>query len=74
MGRIPILEYKGEFIRETHVIYELLEDLHPEAPNLLPKDPMVRARVREVSLNDRFVSRSISKTFVSTCVFWCRET
>lgn len=50
MGRIPILEYKGEFIRETHVIYELLEDLHPEAPNLLPKDPMVRARVREVSL------------------------
>lgn len=50
MGRIPILEYKGEFIRETHVMYEFLEEVAPQTLRLLPKDPMARVRVREVSL------------------------
>ncbi|MCG9873386.1 MAG: glutathione S-transferase family protein [Leptospiraceae bacterium] len=50
MGRIPILEYNGEFIRETHVMYEFLEEVAPQTLRLLPKDPMARVRVREVSL------------------------
>jgi len=47
MGKVPYLEVDGHRIRESAVILEYLEDAYPERP-LLPKDPLERARVREI--------------------------
>lgn len=47
MGKVPYLVVDGTLIRESAVICEYLEDAYPERP-LLPKDPLERARVREL--------------------------
>lgn len=47
MGKVPYLEVDGERLRESEVILEYLEDAFPQKP-LLPKDPLARARVREL--------------------------
>jgi len=47
MGKVPYLEVDGVRLRESNVILEYLEDVYPEKP-LLPKDPLERARVREI--------------------------
>lgn len=47
MGKVPYLEVDGTRIRESAVILEYLEDAYPQKP-LLPKDPLERARVREM--------------------------
>ena len=47
MGKVPYLEVDGTHIRESSAILEYLEDAYPQKP-LLPKDPLERARVREL--------------------------
>ncbi|MDH4323059.1 MAG: glutathione S-transferase [Betaproteobacteria bacterium] len=47
MGKVPYLEVDGARICESSVILEYLEDAYPQKP-LLPKDPLARARVREI--------------------------
>ena len=47
MGKAPFLEVGGEFLRESQVICEYLEEAYPQKP-LMPKDPLERARVREM--------------------------
>jgi glutathione S-transferase len=47
MGKVPYLEVDGERLRESSVILEYLEDAYPQKP-LLPKEPLARARVREL--------------------------
>jgi glutathione S-transferase len=47
MGKVPILEADGTTISESEVICEYLEDAFPQKP-LLPKEPVARARVREL--------------------------
>jgi glutathione S-transferase len=47
MGKVPYLEVDGTRLRESEVIFEYLEDAYPHKP-LLPKDPLERARVREL--------------------------
>jgi len=47
MGKVPYLEVNGMRIRESSAILEYLEDAYPQKP-LLPKDPIERARVREL--------------------------
>ena len=47
MGKVPYLEVDGTRIRESGAILEYLEDAFPQKP-LLPKDPLERARVREL--------------------------
>lgn len=47
MGKVPILEANGATLSESEVICEYLEDAFPQKP-LLPKDPVARARVREL--------------------------
>ncbi len=47
MGKVPYLEVDGERLRESAVICEYLEDAFPQKP-LLPKEPLARARVREL--------------------------
>ncbi|HZN86606.1 MAG TPA: glutathione S-transferase [Burkholderiales bacterium] len=47
MGKVPYLEVDGQLLRESEVILEYLEDAFPQKP-LLPKDPLERARVREL--------------------------
>lgn len=47
MGKVPYLEVDGQFLCESQVICEYIEDAYPEKP-LYPKDAMERARVREL--------------------------
>ncbi len=47
MGKVPYLEVDGTRLCESSVILEYLEDAYPDKP-LLPKDPLERARVREI--------------------------
>ena len=47
-GRLPVLELDdGSFLTESLAIIEYLEELHPEPP-LIGRDPVERARVREL--------------------------
>ena len=47
MGKVPYLEIEGQFLCESQVICEYLEDHYPDKP-LYPKDVLERARVREL--------------------------
>lgn len=48
MGKVPFLELdNGEVLIESQAICEYLEDAFPQKP-LLPRDPLARARVREL--------------------------
>ena len=47
MGKVPIVEVNGGSLAESQVICEYLEDAYPQVP-LYPKDPMAKARVREL--------------------------
>jgi glutathione S-transferase len=48
MGKVPFLELDGGAqLSESQVICEYLEDAYPQKP-LLPRDPLERARVREL--------------------------
>jgi glutathione S-transferase len=47
MGKVPYLEADGTRLIESGVILEYLEDAYPQKP-LLPKDPLARAKVREL--------------------------
>lgn len=62
MGKVPYLEIDGQFLCESQVICEYLEDNYPETP-LYPKDALERARVRELitimELNMELVARRL---------------
>jgi glutathione S-transferase len=47
MGKVPFLDVDGKTLIESDVICEYLEDAYPQKP-LLPRDPLERARVREL--------------------------
>jgi glutathione S-transferase len=47
MGKVPYAEIDGARLCESEVILEYLEDAYPQKP-LLPKDPLERAKVREL--------------------------
>jgi glutathione S-transferase len=47
MGKVPYLEIEGQFLCESQVICEYLEDHYLDKP-LYPKDVLERARVREL--------------------------
>ena len=47
MGKVPYLEVDGTRLIESEVILEYLEEAYPQKP-LLPKDPLARAKVREL--------------------------
>jgi len=48
MNQVPWLEVDGHGIGESLAIIEYLEETHP-APALLPTDPMLRAKVRQLA-------------------------
>jgi len=62
MGKVPYLDVDGQLLRESAVILEYLEDAYPQKP-LLPKDPLGRARVRElvtfIELHNELVVRRL---------------
>ncbi len=47
MGKVPYLDIDGQYLCESQVICEYLEDHYPAQP-LYPKDVFERARVREL--------------------------
>jgi maleylacetoacetate isomerase len=48
LGSVPTLIHNGKVIPDSYAIIEYLEEIFP-APALLPKDPYLRARVRQAS-------------------------
>jgi len=62
IGKIPALETdNGEWIAESEVICEYLEDLHPE-PSGLPATPIARAQSRMISrVVDLYLSPAAAK-------------
>jgi glutathione S-transferase len=48
MGKVPYAEIDGTRLSESEVILEYLEEKYPDKP-LLPKDPLERAKVRELT-------------------------
>ena len=48
MGRMPVLEHDGQYVIESEVICQYLEDLYP-TPTILPGNALARARTRTVS-------------------------
>mgnify|MGYP003704790153 CR=1 FL=1 len=49
MGKVPFMEVDGARLCESAVILEYLEDAFPQKP-LLPKDPLARAKARELGV------------------------
>lgn len=47
MGKVPWIDIDGAPLTETNVIFDYLEDTHPE-PALYPSDPYARAKTREL--------------------------
>lgn len=64
LGKVPFLEVDGAVLTESDVICEYLEDAYPQRP-LLPKDPLARAKVRElnrcIELHIELVARRLYK-------------
>lgn len=56
-GKVPLLEHQGQYIYESSVINEYLEDTFP-APSLTPKMPVGKAfmRIWIEFMNNRFIS------------------
>src|SRR5690349_18990596 len=48
LGKVPYAEIDGTRLCESEVILEYLEEKYPDKP-LLPKDPLARAKVRELT-------------------------
>lgn len=48
LGFVPCLEVNGNFLCESLAILEWIEEQYP-TPMLLPKDPMARARARQIA-------------------------
>jgi len=48
-GLLPVLEDNGSALTQSLAIIEYLEETHPEPP-LLPRTPLLRARVRALAL------------------------
>lgn len=47
MGKVPFIEVSGHTLAESQVIAEYIEEVYPAQP-LLPRDPLARAKVREL--------------------------
>ena len=47
MGKVPFVEVNGHTLAESQVISEYIEEVYPAHP-LLPRDPLARAKVREL--------------------------
>ena len=62
MGKVPYAEIDGTQLCESEVILEYLEEAYPQKP-LLPKDPLARAKVRElvtvIELHMELVARKL---------------
>lgn len=48
-GHVPMLEVAGVPLSESLAILEYLEEVYPDPP-LLPRDPLLRARTRQLAL------------------------
>jgi glutathione S-transferase len=47
MGKVPFVEVNGHTLAESQVISEYIEEVYAAHP-LLPRDPIARAKVREL--------------------------
>lgn len=50
-GTVPVLLHKGGILFESDIICEYLDGAFPDLPQLYPKDPMERAKARQLSAN-----------------------
>ena len=63
MRRMPVLRIDGDYLPESEIICEFIEQMHPE-PTLLPEDPMERARGRLISrIADTYIMNPMMPLF-----------
>ncbi|MER8654512.1 glutathione S-transferase family protein [Mesorhizobium sp. M0847] len=57
-GKVPLLRHQGQYVRESAIICEYLDDAFPERP-IFPRDAQARAEARKAQLADdlRFVEQ-----------------
>ena len=48
-GEIPVLDIDGHLFTQSIAIIEYLDETRPNKVNLLPKDPVKRARARAIA-------------------------
>jgi glutathione S-transferase len=64
VGKVPALIDGATIVHDSTIINEYLEDTHPEAQPLLPRDPVIRARARSFEdYADAYLMPSLFKIF-----------
>ena len=68
LGKIPFLEVDGQHLVESQVICEYLEEAYPQKP-LYPRDPLARARVRELVAIMELHMESVARRLYASLYF-----
>lgn len=64
VGKVPALIDGATIVHDSTIINEYLEETHPEAQPLLPRDPVMRARARAFEdYADAYLMPSLFKIF-----------
>jgi glutathione S-transferase len=73
-GKVPALVHGDLWLTESSAIIEYLEDVFPDAPRVLPTDPIARARARQLMAWIRSDLLALREERPTTTMFYERAT